>query len=163
MNCPTSGPGNAWFPPSCLARSYRSAGWRVPVPPIRHSRSLLQRSGAPPPHPTVLCPPSVISYIRSDWEGLLIWICSPPHFGSPADRAGCSSSALDPMYILQPKYLWNSSGSRIGASWGDALPISAPSCLLSLQPGGEVCMSVSVGERGRRQAWRQRAGDTDRW
>lgn len=45
-----------------------------------------------------------------------------------------------------------------GASWGDALPISAPSCLLSLQPGGEVCMSVTVGERGRRQTRRQRLG-----
>lgn len=149
MNSPTPGPGDVWFPPSCLAHSYRSAGWRVPVPPVWHSRSLLRRPGAPPPHPTVLCLPSVVSYMRSDWEGLLIWICSPPHFGSPADRAGSSSSALDPAYILQPKYSWNSSRSRTGASRGDALPISAPSRLLSLQPGGEVCVCESVGERGR--------------
>lgn len=164
MNCPTSGPGVVWFPPSCLARPYRSAGWRVPVPPVCHSRSLLQRPGAPPPHPTVLCSPSVISYMRSDWEGLLIWISSPPHFGSPADRAGSWSSALDPVYILQPKYLWNSSGSRTGASRGDALHISAPNCFLSLQPGGEVCVCVCECWRERqRQTQRQRAGDTDRW
>ena len=162
MSCPTPGPEDVWFPPSCLARSYRSAGWRAPVPPCGIPAPAL-RPG--PCLHTLKCSAfPVISYMRSDWEGLLIWIRSPPHFGSPADRAGSSSSALDPAYILQPKYSWNSSRSRTGASRGDALPISAPSRLLSLEPGEEVCVCVwECWTERQRQTQRQTARDTDRW
>lgn len=92
----------------------------------------------------------VIQLMRTDRDGLFTWMCFPPHCETSVDRDGVLiclflSCAQHPM----AKHLLNSRGSRIRTFWDSALPILAPSCLLSLPLLGQsMCVCVNERERG---------------
>ena len=79
---PTSAPGG-WFVSSPTSGSFLQV---FKLKGSSSSRKLSQTSthwgGLGPGlcFPPVPCAPSIISFMRSDWDGLFTWMCSPPHF-----------------------------------------------------------------------------------
>lgn len=161
MSCPTPGPEDVWFPPSCLARSYRSAGWRVPVPPCGIP-ALCSKAGAPPPHPEVLCLPCHFLHkvrlrgaVDLNMFPTSLWVVSRSGRVLILSFGPCVHPTAKIFMEQQQEQNWGFPG------WCSSHLCSQLSFEFTTR-GRSVCVWECWTER-QRQTQRQRARDTDRW
>lgn len=148
MSCPTPGPEDVWFPPSCLARSYRSAGWRAPVPPCGIP-ALCSEAGALPPHPEVLCLPCHFLHevrlrgaVDLNTFPTSLWVASRSGRVLILSFGPCVHPTAKIFMEQQQEQNWGFPG------WCSSHLCSQPSFEF-ITRGRSVCVCESVGQRGR--------------